>query len=1157
MKYSIVIPTYNHCNDLLRPCIESIQRTTDLTDIEVIVVANGCTDNTREYVESLGAPFKLLWYPDALGYTLATNAGIRVAQGEYVLLLNNDVEILGCPQNSWLDRLTAPFVNNPKMALTGTLKLHDPDINYDFIVFCCALVKRSVFEQLGLPDEIFSPGYGEDIDFSMRVLGAGLEWCCVDETKPVNGMHVGNFPIWHKGNKTFGEIPSYATQTVQKNRVILKDRYNNPEHAKRMKYSIVIPTYNHCDDLLRPCVESIFQYSNLSEIELIISANGCVDNTRAYIQELERRFAGLGLRSNFKSVWHDSALGYSRACNVGIQAATTDLIVLLNNDTILLHQSPGDWLYVLEQPFLKNPSCGISCIVKGPSEPAGHDFAIFFCVMIHRKVFDRIGLLNEEYGVGGGEDTEFSIECERAGFEVCLALDIQWNLEAGMFTGNYPIYHKGEGTVHDPNLVPHWNDVFLTNSLKLAKKYNPTWYQWRLGNHSERGVFFKGDPVAAREVARYTYAAQNLTGPRVFELGCSSGYGVQFMPAQVEYTGLDYDKHVIEAAHDQNWRPNIKFINADINLHEMENYDTIIAFEVIEHLDNGLEVVEKLKKHCDRLIISVPMLEQQQHASPYHRIYNLEEHNFPGFTFKYVSPQGTVVDQPSVRGDPNAPYLLLATWNKQGQQVQPTTNTMNYADFLARKNNYKQALWPLAQQDKGIYEEVIDTNTYEINFNDVYGREVIDIGANIGCFTSLMAYLGAKKVVAVEPVQRTFAQMSTNVKNFGFDNVVTLKNAVGSHDGGTIRINNNTDHTGLNSAYNVTGSYDEVSTISLNTLLKHFDSNNILLKTDCEGGEYDLLMTASDEDMARINFIAIEIHEDLHPQYRGSKVLHDRFHYWGFERTHEKRLWRWDYNEKGEQINWAPLPTVVEVWVRKRTLTAKINSTKQQDISWMRPLNELIYKEVVEDNCYSLSRDVVEGRSVIDIGSNIGHMAVMSANLGASTVIAVEPVEATYDKLRHNVHRSGFTNILPMRYVVTDRDGGQYKISTDNSNSGANSLYNVNQVHEMVPGLSLDTLIKLCTGNNILLKLDCEGAEYDILMSATPESMRRVTTIVLEVHADLHPVYKGREVLENKLRDLGFTSKRIDPLYLFNYDNAGKLVATRELPFSNQRWEKV
>jgi GT2 family glycosyltransferase len=227
----------------------------------------------------------------------------------------------------------------------------------------------------------------------------------------------------------------------------------------------------------------------MRDVELIISANGCKDNTREYLNQLVLKFQEIGFEENLKVVWHDEPLGYSKATNVGIQVATTDYIVLLNNDTILLQQTKDVWLNKLVTPFDKNVNCGISCVIKHHSEPAGKDFAIFFCVMVHRKVFNKIGLLNEEYGVGGGEDTEFCIEAERVGFEVCLCMDIEWSEESSMYTGSFPIYHKGEGTMHDPNLVPEWNDIFLANSLKLAKKYNYEWYLRKLSNNYERAVF--------------------------------------------------------------------------------------------------------------------------------------------------------------------------------------------------------------------------------------------------------------------------------------------------------------------------------------------------------------------------------------------------------------------------------------------------------------------------------------------------------------------------------------------------------------------------------------------------------------------------------------------------------------------------------------------
>lgn len=249
-----------------------------------------------------------------------------------------------------------------------------------------------------------------------------------------------------------------------------------------MKYSIVIPTYNHCNDLLIPCIESIFKFSHVYDIELIISANGCNDNTQDYLNYLADSYRMLGLKDNLKILWSDKALGFSKATNAGISVATTDLITLVNNDVVFLGQSKNHWLNMLSKHF-QDPAVGISSVLKGFSPPAGRDFAVFFCVMIHRKVFDTIGLLSEDYGIGAGEDTEFCIAAEDAGFKIAEAMENKtWSDQLGMMCGDFPIYHKGEGTVHDPVLVPNWDKVFLENSITLSKKFNPKWYEDYLKN---------------------------------------------------------------------------------------------------------------------------------------------------------------------------------------------------------------------------------------------------------------------------------------------------------------------------------------------------------------------------------------------------------------------------------------------------------------------------------------------------------------------------------------------------------------------------------------------------------------------------------------------------------------------------------------------------
>jgi GT2 family glycosyltransferase len=248
---------------------------------------------------------------------------------------------------------------------------------------------------------------------------------------------------------------------------------------EKIKYSIVIPTYNHCDDLLKPCIESILKNSFIRDIELIVSANGCIDNTKQYLDELKETFDELGLSKHFKIVWNEKPLGYAKATNEGIKQATADKIVLYSNDVIVLdYWEKGKWLKVLEEPFKNDKSVGVTGSLLKYSPVTKSKFAIFFCVMIDKKVFDKIGLVSEDYGVGGHEDTDFCYVAEQAGYKIVgVDENKRWSKELNMHVGQFPIYHKGEGTVHDKTLVPDWDVIFTNNELLLAKKFNLEWYE--------------------------------------------------------------------------------------------------------------------------------------------------------------------------------------------------------------------------------------------------------------------------------------------------------------------------------------------------------------------------------------------------------------------------------------------------------------------------------------------------------------------------------------------------------------------------------------------------------------------------------------------------------------------------------------------------------
>lgn len=163
-----------------------------------------------------------------------------------------------------------------------------------------------------------------------------------------------------------------------------------------------------------------------------------------------------------------------------------------------------------------------------------------------------------------------------------------------------------------------------------------------LSNNFERAVFLKGDPVFPREATRYIWANEHLLGKNILEIGCSTGYGIQFLPNDINYVGLDYDERIVGVAVNQKWRPNLMFVHADINKINLMQHDTIIAFEVIEHLDNGLEVVEKLKKHCKRLLISVPYNEPKGFWGEHHKLHGLLRVDFPDFQYEFINQDGYI-----------------------------------------------------------------------------------------------------------------------------------------------------------------------------------------------------------------------------------------------------------------------------------------------------------------------------------------------------------------------------------------------------------------------------------------------------------------------------------------------------------------------------------
>jgi FkbM family methyltransferase len=174
------------------------------------------------------------------------------------------------------------------------------------------------------------------------------------------------------------------------------------------------------------------------------------------------------------------------------------------------------------------------------------------------------------------------------------------------------------------------------------------------------------------------------------------------------------------------------------------------------------------------------------------------------------------------------------------------------------------------------------------------------------------------------------------------------------------------------------------------------------------------------------------------------------------------------------------------------------------------PLKE-IFRETWFDQAYG-SVDVDQGQTVIDIGANVGMFTFFAAaRAPQARIIAVEPTPRAYRYLLSNIRRNRLENVVAVQVACGSAPGRATLFSCGDDT--CNSLYNPDGVDcgTSVPICEVEvvTLGQLFERFEIdrcrLLKLDCEGAEYEILLGADARILARIDEIVMEYHVGLNP----------------------------------------------------
>lgn len=237
-RTSIIIPTHNAIH-LLQRTVSAIRLHTDEneTPYELIVVDNGSTDGTCEWC--VKERINLISLPVNTGFPVACNKGMRIASGDYLLLLNNDVIV----SRGWLSGMLRALNSSSDVGMAGPVTNYasgKQQVGYAVsesqfhgiaaairreqqgrteptlrLVGFCMLFKRELYERIGELDERFAPGHYEDDDYCLRARmnGFGLLMC-------------HDVLVYHQGSASFKRgNPEELQALIARNRGLFVEKW--------------------------------------------------------------------------------------------------------------------------------------------------------------------------------------------------------------------------------------------------------------------------------------------------------------------------------------------------------------------------------------------------------------------------------------------------------------------------------------------------------------------------------------------------------------------------------------------------------------------------------------------------------------------------------------------------------------------------------------------------------------------------------------------------------------------------------------------------------------------------------------------------------------------------------------------------------------------
>lgn len=314
MKFSIIIPVWNG-SDVLTECLNAVLEHSDSSHTEVICVDNASSDESAALLRDSFPQVKLLPQPVNLGFSGGVNAGMTAAQGELLILLNQDCIVAP----GWLESLSATFATNQACGIVGAvivdadgminhagafitqplgygrhlLQVPEHDAPVDYVTGAIFAIRRSALEKIGGLDEDFYPAYYEESDYCYRARRHGIETYLSVDT---HGRHLFSSREWKRD-----PFRHTANHHQSRYRFICK-QFSDFELAEFVKAEVsaaVVESSFH--ESLGRVLASSYTLGHLDDI-----LRRRVDDGNVPLASAIRRLLSVGLTDIYRSALHRS-----------------------------------------------------------------------------------------------------------------------------------------------------------------------------------------------------------------------------------------------------------------------------------------------------------------------------------------------------------------------------------------------------------------------------------------------------------------------------------------------------------------------------------------------------------------------------------------------------------------------------------------------------------------------------------------------------------------------------------------------------------------------------------------------------------------------------------------------------------------------------------